>query len=113
DGNKRELGRRPMIGAEERRRFRRAIARADLVELVDLVADGERANDPGLDIVDEVGDLGALREPEPRDADAILDPGAPGLDGAQDGADPLRDPVIVEDGGAGVEAREVDGAGRE
>ena len=64
------LERRPVHRPPE---FARGLGLRD--QAVDLVADGDRADVPGLDVAPDRFDIGTLADPHQGDAPAVLDPG--------------------------------------
>ena len=65
-----DLERSPVDGAPK---LAAALGLRDLVA-VDLVADGDRADVPGLDVAPDIADRITLRDPDPGDALPVLDP---------------------------------------
>jgi len=80
DGDGGDLERGPVDRPPE---FAGGLGLRDL-EAVDLVADGDRADVPGLDVAPDRLDIRALADPHQGDAPAILDPGGTGDDRADD-----------------------------
>jgi hypothetical protein len=87
-----------------------AVGLRDL-EAVDLVADGDRADVPGLDVAPDVTDRVALREPDAGDALSVLDPRRARHDRADHRVEIVR-LVHLQEGRARVQPLEPDMLGR-
>jgi hypothetical protein len=77
------------------------------LEAVDLVADGDRTDVPGLDVAPDVADGVAFREPDAGDALSVLDPGRARHDRADHRVEIVR-LVHLQEGRARVQPFEPD-----